>query len=149
ILDSLLVFGRLLRQAGIDVHAGRMIDLVDALGHVDLARRDDVYFTCRALLVHRQDQLALFDAAFGAFWRLREGERHGTAARRDAAAEERETAIAFGDALPSGEPDRDEPESEESSERRLRTWSDRAGLAEKEFAAFTPEELAAAHAALS
>jgi tetratricopeptide (TPR) repeat protein len=61
---NLVVFGRLLRRAGIDVHVGRLIDVTDALQHVDLSSRDEVYHTCRALLVHRHDQLAIFDRAF-------------------------------------------------------------------------------------
>src|SRR5262245_19854689 len=72
---NLIVFGRLLRRAGIDVHVGRMIDVTDALQHVDLASRDEVYHTCRALLVHRHDQLAVFDRAFELFWRAQRGQR--------------------------------------------------------------------------
>ena len=70
---NLVVFGRLLRRAGIDVHVGRLIDVTDALQHVDLASRDEVYHTCRALLVHRHDQLAIFDRAFDVFWRAHGG----------------------------------------------------------------------------
>ena len=69
LLDNLLIFGRVLRHAGIDVHHGRLLDVVEALGHVDLGARDEVYHTCRALLVHRQDEIAIFDRAFAAFWR--------------------------------------------------------------------------------
>ena len=32
--------------------------------------REDVYHTCRALLVHRRDDLAMFDRAFASFWRI-------------------------------------------------------------------------------
>ena len=71
LLDNLLFFGRLLRRSGIDVHPGRMIDVVEALGHVNLAMRDEVYHTCRALLVHRREQLAVFDVVFDTFWRQR------------------------------------------------------------------------------
>ena len=90
LLDNLLLFGRLLRRAGVDVHPGRLLDLVEALGHVDLASRDDVYHTCRTLLVHRQDQIALFDRAFAAFWRIH---TEGTAAgpkRRDVVMDDRQ-----------------------------------------------------------
>src|SRR5262245_41713999 len=75
LLEHLLFFGRLLRRSGIDVHPGRMIDVVDALGHVNLATRDEVYHTCRALLVHRHEHLAVFDALFDNFWRQRLGRR--------------------------------------------------------------------------
>src|SRR5689334_22050322 len=69
LLENLLVFGRLLRHAGIDVHPGRLLDVIDALGHINLGARDEVYYTCRALLVHRHEQIPIFDRAFAAFWR--------------------------------------------------------------------------------
>ena len=75
---NLIVFGRLLRRAGIDVHVGRMIDVTDALQHVDVGSRDEVYHTCRALLVHRHDQLAVFDRAFDMFWRDADRRQHLT-----------------------------------------------------------------------
>src|SRR5688572_33059595 len=70
--DNLLVFGRLLRAAGLDVHMGRMLDVLKALQLVDLASRDEVYHTCRTLLVHRREDLPTFDRTFAAFWRRRE-----------------------------------------------------------------------------
>ena len=82
LLDNLLIFGRLLRRAGVDVHRGRLLDVVEALGHVNLGERDEVYHTCRALLVHRHEQIALFDLAFASFWR----EHHEGEARQRAAA---------------------------------------------------------------
>ena len=69
LLDNLLLFGRVLRRAGVDVHPGRLLDVIEAFGHVNLGVRDEVYHTCRALLVHRQEQIAIFDLAFAAFWR--------------------------------------------------------------------------------
>src|SRR5437588_10613490 len=69
LLENLLIFGRVLRRAGIDVHPGRLLDVIEALGYVDLGSRDEVYHTCRALLVHRHDQIAIFDRAFAVFWR--------------------------------------------------------------------------------
>jgi uncharacterized protein len=74
ILRNLLHFGRLLRELGLDVHAGRMLDVAGALAHVDIGRRSDVYFTLRALLIHRQQDLATFDEAFRLFWRPPPGE---------------------------------------------------------------------------
>ena len=56
--SNLIVFGRLLRALGLEVHIGRLLDVVEALQHVDLGARDDVYHTCRALLVHRHEDLA-------------------------------------------------------------------------------------------
>src|SRR6476620_5185251 len=68
LVENLLVFGRVLRRAGIDVHPGRLLDVIAALGHVDLGTREEVYPACRALLVHRREQTDIFDRAFAACW---------------------------------------------------------------------------------
>ncbi|HSM55861.1 MAG TPA: VWA domain-containing protein [Candidatus Sulfomarinibacteraceae bacterium] len=72
LLHNLLLFGRLLRGLGLDVNPGRMIDLVQALQHIQMANRDDFYHTLRCLLVHNQEEIALFDEAFALFWRRHE-----------------------------------------------------------------------------
>ena len=69
LLHNLILFGRLLRALGMDVNPGRMIDLVQALEHVNLARKADFYYTARSLLVHDRDDLPLFEQAFALFWR--------------------------------------------------------------------------------
>ncbi len=66
---NLLHFERLLHAMGVPVQAGRMPELVTALGLVDVGRRFDVYVTLRAFLVSRQQDLDAFDAAFRVFWR--------------------------------------------------------------------------------
>ena len=66
---NLLHFGRLLRSLGLDIQSGRMLDVAGALELVDVGRKSDFYFTLRALLVHRQHDLATFDDAFRVFWR--------------------------------------------------------------------------------
>ncbi len=70
-LSNLLLFGRVLRRAGLEVHHGRMLDAVRALEWVGVGSRTDVRGTLRALLVHRQEDLARFDAAFDLFFRAR------------------------------------------------------------------------------
>jgi uncharacterized protein len=69
LLKNLLHFGRLLHALGVDVQAGRMIEAAEALQHIEVGRRTDFYFTLRSVLLHRQQDLAVFDAAFRAFWR--------------------------------------------------------------------------------
>jgi len=69
LFDNLIRFGRLLHAAGLDVQAGRMIDVAGALDHIDIGRRADFYYALRALLVHRPQDLPVFDEAFQAFWR--------------------------------------------------------------------------------
>jgi uncharacterized protein len=141
---NLIVFGRLLRRSGIDVHVGRLIDVTEALQHIDLAARDEVYHTCRALLVHRQDQLAIFDRAFRMFWRVHSGSstsvtdhaRSGDPARGDGP----------GEFVPLGEIDADDQSG--SSPPVMQTWSDLGVIAGKDFGDFTPDEIVRARLAL-
>ena len=146
-LSNLLVFGRLLRSLGLEVHVGRLLDIADALPHVDLGARDDVYHTCRALLVHRRDDLATFDRAFDAFWR----EHHGLMGqtRQEAGHEPRTvgqragaTAFLESQRVTSG------VDAAEPSAQVVQTWSDVPTLAHKDFAEFTPNEIALARAAM-
>ena len=152
LLENLLIFGRILRRAGVDVHPGRLLDVIHALGHVNVGSRDEVYHTCRALLVHRREQMAVFDRAFAAFWREHHERESRLEPRRD---ESRASALAIEQVLPpddvgahggaSEEADDDDP----TAERGLKTWSDLGVLADKDFAAFTTDELVEAALALS
>jgi uncharacterized protein len=159
-LTRLLTFGRLLRRLGLDVHPGRMLDITEALQHVDLRARDEVYHTCRALLVHRWEDLAIFDRAFDAFWRR---EHRPPAGVRPA--DQRDTAGPDARRTPGGDDDRGThraagrqlavPGEEDGLEQAdpepgvLRTWSDARRLATKDFAEFTADEMAVARAALA
>lgn len=69
LLHNLVLFGRILRGLGFDIHPGRLVDLTTALEGIDLSRKADFYHTLRGLLVHRQEEIALFDRAFDLFWR--------------------------------------------------------------------------------
>src|SRR6266536_5920502 len=65
-----VTFGRVLREAGLEVGPGRLSDALAGLDQVDLARQDDVYWTLRQTLVSRAEDLEPFDRAFNA-WFLR------------------------------------------------------------------------------
>jgi uncharacterized protein with von Willebrand factor type A (vWA) domain len=69
LLHNLILFGRLLRGLGLDVNPGRMMDLVQALGWIEIGRKPDFYHATRSLLVHRREDIPLFDQAFEMFWR--------------------------------------------------------------------------------
>lgn len=70
VVRHVVTFGRVLREAGLEVGPGRLADALTGLDHVDLTRRDDVYWTLRQTLVARHDDLDAFDRAFRA-WFLR------------------------------------------------------------------------------
>jgi uncharacterized protein with von Willebrand factor type A (vWA) domain len=65
-----VTFGRVLREAGLEVGPGRLADALTGLDCVDITRRDDVYWTLRQTLVSREEDLDAFDRAFRA-WFLR------------------------------------------------------------------------------
>ena len=151
LLDNLLIFGRLLRRAGVDVHRGRLLDVVDALGHVNLGERGEVYHACRALLVHRHEQIALFDVAFASFWREHDGRE---ARHAPQPGESRASVVVFQDDLARDDVRealrRDASDDDAPATRGgLKTWSDLGGLADKDFAAFTSAETAEAADILS
>jgi uncharacterized protein with von Willebrand factor type A (vWA) domain len=122
LLDNLLAFGQALRTAGLDVHIGRMLDVIEAVQHVDIAIRDEVYHTLRTLLLHRHTDIATFDRVFDEFWRADGAARASTVT--DAAPDTEVVTI--------------------PATIAIKTWSDAEHLAEKDFAALTPEELALA-----
>lgn len=63
-----VAFVRLLRQAGLDVPVDATARFVEALGVVDLARPDDVYWSARATLVRRADDVRAFDLVFAGYF---------------------------------------------------------------------------------
>jgi uncharacterized protein with von Willebrand factor type A (vWA) domain len=145
-LDNLLAFGRMLRRAGIDVHTGRMLDLVEALPHIDLAARDEVYYACRALLVHGPEQIAAFDRAFEAFWRVQTAASVVRNRRESGQSVLTGMETLVGDALPAGA---SEADGSSPVDVAIKTWSDRGGVANKDFADCTSDEQARIAAALS
>ena len=70
VVRHVVTFGRVLREAGLEVGPGRLADALTGLDLVDLTRRDDVYWTLRQTLVARHEDLEAFDRAFRA-WFLR------------------------------------------------------------------------------
>jgi uncharacterized protein with von Willebrand factor type A (vWA) domain len=69
LVNNVLLFGRMLRAAGLDVHHARLLDAVRALEWVNVGSRADVAATLRSLLVHDRDEIARFDRAFDLFFR--------------------------------------------------------------------------------
>ena len=117
---------------------------------MNLGARDEVYHACRTLLVHRQEQIAVFDRAFEAFWR----EHHEGQARRDPRHDESHApSVAIEEILAPDDLTTFEADGAEGNaptpERGQKTWSDLGVLADKDFAAFTTDEMAEAGAALS
>ncbi len=150
LFDNLLLFGRILRGLGLDVDTGRMIDLAQALELVEIGSKTDFYYTLRGLLVHRREDIALFDKAFAAFWRKPAEDWGGIA--MSASGEVRRPArpliVVPPLRLPEQEPasqKREEPSRPDEPPILEATWtySDREMLRRKNFAGLDAEEMEA------
>jgi len=69
LLHNLLLFGRVCRALGLDVTPNRMMEVAQALEHIDLGSRADFYHTLRVFMTHDPRDYPLFDEAFNRFWR--------------------------------------------------------------------------------
>ena len=142
-LHNLLLFGRVLRKLGLDITPGRMMDLVNALDHIEIGRKSDFYYSARALLVHDREDLPLFDQAFELFWRKPseswDVEWQGLTQRR-----RRSRPIVTPPPLDSATPATNDSASAPSQEMTVievtRTYSDRELLRQKNFAEMSAEE---------
>jgi uncharacterized protein len=131
VVRHIVTFGRVLREAGLEVGPGRVSDALKGLDAVELARQDDVYWTLRQTLVSRREDVEAFDRAFDA-WFL------GAAVRPPAPKPPPSRGERRKGAPPGPGPELD------GGETRLGTWSEDELLRTKDFASMTPEEFARA-----
>ena len=148
VLHNLLLFGRLLRRLGLDVHVGRMLDAVAVIEDIGVRRKSDFRFALRTLLVHRRDDLPLFDEAFDVFWRQRK-DRESTMDLRSMGEQRRYRQPEVGPPPPGQSPsaldvEKDVAEDELDRIDLTRTFSAREVLRKKDFSDYTPEEAAEA-----
>ncbi len=68
LLENVVLFGRLLREAGLPLAPDQVRRFARALGWVDVGDRDQVLQVARSLLVTRHEDLRLFAAVFEHFW---------------------------------------------------------------------------------
>ena len=146
-LHNLIVFGRMLRHAGLDVHTGRLQDLAEALQQVNLAVRNEVYHTCRTLLIHRREDIPTFDAVFDTFWRDHSADSAGLTGPPSQRTRQEPAASSAGLETDADESTENATEPKEDEEE-WQTWSDASTLAHKDFSDFTAEEVAIAQTAL-
>ncbi len=140
VLHNLLLFGHLLRRLGLNVHEGRMVDAVRVLEDVGMTRRVDVWSALRTLLVHRREDLPVFDEAFEVFWRQRK-DSTSTLDLRSMGEQRRYRRVEAGP--PPRASDGSDSQDGDGQHDRIdltRTFSAREVLRTKDFAEFTPEE---------
>jgi uncharacterized protein with von Willebrand factor type A (vWA) domain len=138
----IVTFGRVLREAGMEVGPGRVSDALRGLDHLDITSQEDVYWTLRTTFVARREDLDTFDRAFDAWFLRRAGgpppprEVDPRLLHKGARRLRRDPRMGREAAPAEGEPDSIGHSAHEV-------------LREKDFAAMTPAELAAARKLLS
>ncbi len=105
LLENVVLFGRILRRAGMTVGTGQILDLTRALEVIDIRRREDFYHTARGILVGRREDLPVFDALFNLFWNSRTAYF-----LQENAAKNRKSVVNL-DPIEDCVPDRDNPEN--------------------------------------
>ena len=71
LVANIMYFARVLRNAGMPIGPGKVMDALRAVIAVGVANREDFYWTLHAVFVNRHDRHDLFDQAFRIFWRRR------------------------------------------------------------------------------
>ncbi|MGE0304914.1 MAG: VWA domain-containing protein [Acidimicrobiia bacterium] len=132
-------FGRMLRDAGVDVPPSSIILFNEALSVIGIGRRSDVYWAGQATLLHRPEDRGIFDQCFSDFW-----EQH--AQPLTIVAEPESITVAFDSDDDSddedGAGDSDEPDQEPTLQMR---FSAQEVLRHKDFEHCTSSELDELH----
>ena len=68
---NILYFARALREAGLPVGPGAVLDAIAAVEAAGIGNREDFYATLHAVFVKKHEHSLLFDQAFRIFWKRR------------------------------------------------------------------------------
>ena len=142
LLHNLMLFAEVLRRLGLDVGSGNVLDLVRATEYAPVGRKQDFYQAARSLLVHRKQDLPVFDEAFQVFWR-RPASRQSTRDLRSLGENRRFRKPQVGppQAADANDGSSGSPDQPGVHVDLTRTYSSREVLREKDFAEFTPAEI--------
>lgn len=147
--DNIAYFARALRNAGLPVGPGAVLDAITAVEAARIGTREDFYWTLHAVFVKRHEHSILFDQAFRIFWRRRALIEKLIAQMSPLAPggprEEKPQAGALRVAEALATPRQEQPERIEKTEFSGRlTVSDREVLKAKDFAQMSASEIAMA-----
>ncbi len=151
--DNIAHFGRLLREAGLPVGPGHMLDAVRAVEVAGVASREDFRATLHAIFVSKHEQSVIFHAAFDVFWKKRGFVEKLIAMMSPMAEPQKQSAkpapgaTRLSEALAGKRPKRDAP-PEIEQDMRL-TMSGDEVLQNKDFAQMSVEELQRAEQAIA
>ncbi len=128
-------FATLLRAGGLEVPVSSVIAFAQALGTVGLDRRAEVYWSGRATLVHRREDVAVYDWGFGVFF-----DRAETTRRPQAVT----LLPVVMDFASEGDGDESGNEEEDTLSNQIVRYSAAELLRQKDFGTYTEEDWAEA-----
>ncbi|MGL4443421.1 MAG: vWA domain-containing protein [Alsobacter sp.] len=155
--ENIAVFGRALRDAGLPVGPGAVLDALAAVETARVGTRADFYWTLHAVFVKKHEHSDIFDQAFRIFWRrkalvekiiatlspISPGAKEEKPKKPDAG------ALRVAEALLK-QTKREEEKEEEQTEFSARlTVSEREILQSRDFAQMTADEIARAQRAIA
>lgn len=149
LLHNLVLFGRLCKGLGMDITPQRLGEAALALEYVGLSHKSDFYHTLRAIIVTKQRDVALFEHAFHAFWRVPEdlGEQFAIHAKGDQRQRKQQILPPLGS--DTDDDDTGELPLDPMTVVVVPIYSNHAALRYKDFAQMTGEELDAARAVIA
>ena len=69
--DNIAHFARALREAGLPIGPGAVLDAVEAVHAARIGTKQDFFWTLHAVFVKKHEHTAVFTQAFGLFWKRR------------------------------------------------------------------------------
>jgi uncharacterized protein len=67
--ENIMHYARILREAGMPIGSGAVLDAIDAAQSGVLRERQDFYWTLNAVFVKKREHLEMFEQAFHVFWK--------------------------------------------------------------------------------
>ncbi len=150
--DHLIAFGRVLRRLGFNAGPAQMLTAMEAVKMVGVREKEDVKAALKSTLVCRREELDLFDQAFHLFWRAPNKlpevmkwllQNTNIPATTDSKGYHRVQEALRETQPPPGDPSDQESESKVEIDQIV-TYSATELLRQKDFSAFTNDEIAAA-----
>ncbi|XBO37191.1 VWA domain-containing protein [Alsobacter sp. KACC 23698] len=155
--ENIAYFARALREAGLPVGPGSVLDAIAAVEAARVGTREDFYWTLHAVFVKKHEHSDVFEQAFRIFWRRRALIEKIIASMSPATPPSRDEKTKKPDAgalraaqalLKQDKPLEPQEEQKEEFSARL-TVSEREILQAKDFAQMSAEEIARAQRAIA
>ncbi len=155
--ENIAYFARALRDAGLPVGPGAVLDALEAVETARVGNRTDFYWTLHAIFVKKHEHSEVFEQAFRIFWRRRGMIEKiiATLSPRSPAAPDQKDKKAEAAALRAAEAllktgrEDERPKEEETEISARLTVSEREILQGKDFAQMTAAEIARAQRAIA